>query len=142
MQDDRLRSSVGYALVRAFRKVNRVGNRALARHGLSAEQAHILFVLWSEGPMKIGELQHMLALSSGTLTGAIDRMEKAELVRRAPDPTDARSWRVEPASFDARRRRAIEATLASIEEEGFAPLSKRERQELRRLLALVGEGRD
>src|SRR5579883_2770839 len=120
MQDDRLRSSVGYALVRAFRTVNRASNRVLARHGLSAEQAHILFVLWSDGPMKVGALQRILALSSGTLTGALDRMEKAGLVRRAPDPADARAFRVEPVAFDARRRRAIEATLEGIEEECFA----------------------
>ena len=139
MQDDRLRSSVGYALVRAFRTVNRVSNRALARHGLSAEQAHILFVLWMEGPLKVGALQRTLALSSGTLTGALDRMEKAGLVRRTPDPEDARSFRVEPVAFDARRRRAIEATLEGIEEDGFAPLTRRERQELRRMLTLVAE---
>jgi DNA-binding MarR family transcriptional regulator len=139
MQDERLARSVGYALVRAFRTVNRASGRVLEPHGLSAEQAHILIVLWLEGPMKVGELQRVLALSSGTLTGALDRMDKAGLVRRIPDPEDGRAWRVEPAPFDARKRRAIESSLERIENECFASLSPRERAELLRLLNKVVE---
>jgi DNA-binding MarR family transcriptional regulator len=139
MQDDRLARSVGYALVRAFRTVNRASGRALQAHGLSAEQAHILLVLWLEGPMKVGELQRVLALSSGTLTGALDRMDKAGLVRRTPDPDDRRAWRVEPAPFDAKKRRAIEKTLEEMEDDSFSCLSAKERAELLRLLTKVAE---
>ena len=56
MQDNRLGDSLGYALVRLFRRVNRETGRALAPYKLSAEQAHILLVLWLDGPIKIGEL--------------------------------------------------------------------------------------
>ena len=52
-RDPRLRGSLGYALVRAFRAVNRASNRTLRPHGLSAEQAHILLVLWLEGAMRM-----------------------------------------------------------------------------------------
>jgi len=138
MQDDRVRSSLGYALVRAFRSVNRATSRALLPFELSSEQAHILLILWIEGPMKIGELQRVLSLSSGTLTGAIDRMDKAGLVRRVPDPIDGRAFRVEALAFDAKRRRAIESTLEGAETAAFAPLTPRERQELFRLLSKIG----
>lgn len=140
MQDDRVRSSLGNALVRLFRQVNRLHNRALQRHGLSAEQAHLLALLWIEGPKKIGELQRMLMLSSGTLTGAIDRMEQAGLVRRVPDPDDGRAYRVEPARFDARRQKAIEATIDETDDRCFAALTAAERQELLRLLTKATEG--
>jgi DNA-binding MarR family transcriptional regulator len=139
MQDERLARSLGYALVRTFRTVNRASGRALQPHSLSAEQAHILLVLWFEGPMKIGELQRVLALSSGTLSGALERMEKAGLVRRTPDPEDGRAWRVEAAPFDARKRRAIECTLEAMEERTFGCLTARERAELMRLLTKVAE---
>jgi DNA-binding MarR family transcriptional regulator len=142
MQDDRLQRSLGYALVRAFRKVNRATNRALLPHDLSSEQAHVLLVLWLEGPMQIGELQRILALSSGTLTGALDRMDKAGLVKRVRDPSDGRVWKIEPAPFDPRRRRAIENALTGIEERGFAPLTARERKELLRLLTKVAEAHE
>jgi DNA-binding MarR family transcriptional regulator len=131
---DKLERSLGYALVRAFRAANRAFNRALQPHGLSAEQAHILLALWIEGPMKVGELQKILALGSGTLTGALDRMEKAGLIRRVADPGDGRAWRVEPTSQDRRRRIAVEKTLEEVERETFQELTHGERAELLRLL--------
>jgi DNA-binding MarR family transcriptional regulator len=137
MQDKRLRESLGYALVRVFRQVNRATSRALASYELTAEQAHILLVLWFEGALKIGELQRVLMLSSGTLTGAVDRMEKAGLARRVADSNDRRAWKVEPLHVDARRRRGIEGALEAIEAECFGVLSNRERKELLRLLTKV-----
>ena len=137
MQDDRLKNSLGYALVRAFRMVNRASGRALQPFGLSPEQAHILLVLWNEGPMKVGELQRVLALGSATLTGALDRMEKANLVRRVSDKADGRAFRVEPVSFDPRKRAAIEKTLIEMEDACFGALSAREQKELMRLLTKI-----
>jgi DNA-binding MarR family transcriptional regulator len=139
MQDERLRAALGYALVRAFRRVNRAHNRALRPLGLSAEQAHILLVLWLEGPMKVGELQRTLALSSATLTGAIDRMQRSGLVRRVRDPEDGRAWILEPGGFDARQRRAVEATLVRTEDECFSALGERGRKQLLELLATVSD---
>jgi DNA-binding MarR family transcriptional regulator len=134
MQDIRLRDSLGYALVRLFRQVNRETGRALAPYRLSAEQAHILLLLWFEGPLKVGELQRLLTLSSGTLTGAVDRMEAAGLVVRVADPRDRRAWRIEPARFDPRRRSAIVRTLEEMEARSFGSLTAAERRELLRLL--------
>lgn len=137
MQDNRLARSLGYALVRAFRVVNRATNRAVRPLGMSAEQAHILLVLWFEGPMKIGELQRMLTLSSSTLTGAIDRMEKAGLVRRTPDPEDGRAWRIEPGAIESKTRRQMESVLTEMEEQCFAPLSATEKKQLFQLLEKI-----
>ena len=47
-----------------------------------------LMVLWLDGPKKVGALQKLLALSSPTLTGALDRMEAAGLVRRRRERRD------------------------------------------------------
>jgi DNA-binding MarR family transcriptional regulator len=135
LRDPRLRGSLGYALVRTFRAVNRASNRALRPLGLSAEQAHILLVLWLEGAMRMTELQRIVMLSSGTLTGAIDRMERAGMVRRVADAEDGRAWRVEPAASGSRR--AIEGVLETVEESSFAALTATERRELRRLLDKV-----
>jgi hypothetical protein len=62
--------------------------------------------------MRMTELQRIVMLSSGTLTGAIDRMERAGLVRRVADADDGRAWRIEPAAPDGRPRR-IEDALES-----------------------------
>ena len=133
MQDERLRASLGNALVRVFRLVNRMHNRALADLGLSAEQAHILSVLWVIGPMTMGQLQRQVALSSGTLTGAIDRMEREGLVARVPSPEDRRAVVLEPRV--AKRKRAqIEAAIEATEAACWDGLATADRKELLRLL--------
>ncbi|HEY3801677.1 MAG TPA: MarR family transcriptional regulator [Kofleriaceae bacterium] len=138
MQDDRLEQSISNALVRLFRLVNRIHNRGLRATGLSAEQAHILMILWVRGPMTIGALQKQLALSSATLTGAIDRMAADGLLRRVPSPEDRRAFVVEPR-ITAKRRAQIEAAVTATEERCVRALAKRDRSELRRLLEVCAD---
>ena len=135
MQDDPFEQSISNALVRLFRLFNRVHNRGLRATGLSAEQAHILMILWLRGPMTIGALQKQLALSSATLTGAIDRMEADGLLRRVPSPDDRRAFVVEPRAMP-KKRAQIEAAVTATEERCVRVLSKRDRAELLRLLEL------
>jgi DNA-binding MarR family transcriptional regulator len=71
------------------------------------------------------------------LTGAIDRMEKAELVSRVPDPDDGRAWRVQPAPATNRRRKEVESALEKLEDACFAALSASERKQLYNLLEKV-----
>jgi len=133
MQDDRLQSNLANAVVRLFRQVNRVHNRLFADHDVSAEQAHILLLLAVYGPMTIGRLQKLLSLSSATLTGAIDRLEAQELVRRIPSPHDGRAFVIE-LRLPARKRAQLEATVDKGEQRCFGALTSAERKELLRLL--------
>jgi len=133
MQDERLRASLGNALVRLFRLVNRVHNRKFQQAGVSAEQAHILTLLSIEGPLTIGRLQRLLALSSPTLTGAIDRLEAQELVRRVPSPDDRRAFVIEPR-VSAKKLAQLDAVIDDGDRTCFAALTAGERKELLRLL--------
>ena len=138
MRDIRLRDSLPHQLGRLFRQVARVHGRVVKRFEISAVQAHILSVLWLEGPMTMGELQAQLALGSSTLTGAIDRMERTGLVRREADPGDRRAVRLQPASWPARRKDALLEALSEAEESCFQALGAAERRELLRLLGKAG----
>jgi DNA-binding MarR family transcriptional regulator len=133
MQDVASEPHLAHAVARMFRLINRSANRTLADVQLSAEQAHLLSVLWELGPMTMGALQRTLALSSATLTGAIDRMEAQELVRRVPVPGDGRAWVIEPR-VPPRRRDKIQAAVERVEARCFATLSGPERRDLARLL--------
>ncbi len=133
MQTDRLRTSLPHALVRLFRMMNREHNRAFQATGISAEQAHVLSVLWELGPMTIGELQRHLALSSPTLTGAIDRMIEQDLVRRVKSPDDRRTTYVEPIENPGLRR-TVTKVIEDTEARCFGALSAAERRDLLRLL--------
>ncbi len=128
------RNSLANAVVRLFRQINRIHNKTLKDLGLSALQAHILVILWLEGPLTIGELQAILSLGGSTLTGAIDRMEKAGLARRMPVSGDRRAFLLEPADWDQARREEVFDALAAAEEACFVGLNPEEREELLRLL--------
>ena len=137
IQEKALRDSTAHTLARAFRHFNRAFGRALERFGLSGEQAHILTVLWVQGPKTIGDLQRALALSSPTLTGAIRRMEDAGLVRREPNAKDRRSWRIVPVEWDEGRKHDMFAAIVGVETAGFSALSRAEQKTLRGLLTRV-----
>jgi DNA-binding MarR family transcriptional regulator len=133
MQDDRLRESLANAVVRLFRIVNRTHNRVIKPAGVSAEQAHVLTILDQLGPMTIGQLQQMLALSSPTLTGAIDRLEAQGLVRRKRSDDDQRAFVVE-ALLPGKKRTQILAAIDEGDKLCFGMLEPKERKELLRLV--------
>ncbi len=137
-----LERSVANELGRAFRRLNRTVSAALRGHGLSAIQANILITLWARGPTPIGELQKAMGLSSSAFTGALDRMEAAERVRRVPSPSDRRSLLVEPARWPASRKGAVIEALLDAEDEFLAPLDAAERSSLLELLRKLATGEE
>lgn len=62
----------------------------LRGHNLSVAQWRTLAVLEAKGRATIGELAHFAMMEQSTLSRHIDRMEKAELVRRGRTRTDGR----------------------------------------------------
>ena len=112
----------------------RTYNRALQPFEISSVQAHILATLWIEGSMTIGELQARLMLGSSTLTGAVDRMERAGLLKRTPVEGDRRAYRLMPVTWSARKAEGLMETLAKTEDEVFRGLTVAERRTLSSLL--------
>src|SRR5262245_44260374 len=60
------------------------------RLGVSATDVKCYSILRQTGPITAGELAERTGLTTGAITGVIDRLERAELVRRARDPHDRR----------------------------------------------------
>jgi DNA-binding MarR family transcriptional regulator len=135
-----LGQSVGYELGRAFRRLNRHVSAAVRPHGISASQVNILLTLWAHGTLPVGELQELLAFSSSAFTGALDRMERAGLLRRLPSPSDRRSLLVEPARWPGGRRVELIDALVAAEDEFLAGLTRPERARLLELLRKIGRG--
>ena len=124
-------------LGKLFRVMARRYNKALARFDITSVQAHILATLWVDSPgggMTIGELQARLMLGSSTLTGAIDRMERAHLLERRPVEGDRRAYRLVPVTWPAKKAEALMETLAKTEDEVFRGLTGAERRTLGLLL--------
>lgn len=109
--------------------VDRVGKRlstatilfhaaVAARIGLGPTDAKCSTLL-AAGPVTAGELASMTGLTTGAITGVIDRLEAAGIARRIVDPSDRRRVIVERVP-DLRRDRELELL--------FAPMAKAIRQ--------------
>jgi DNA-binding MarR family transcriptional regulator len=66
-------------------------NQAIAdRLGLGITDLHCTNLLAIEGPMTAGRLAVLMGITTGAVTGVLDRLERAGMVRREPDPADRR----------------------------------------------------
>ena len=63
---------------------------AAATYGLGVTDMKTLSALQQEGAMTAGQLAKRLSLTTGAVTNVIDRLERQNFVKRAPDPTDRR----------------------------------------------------
>ena len=86
--------------------------------GLNATDWDCLDVLDWTGPITAGELARRVGITSGAITGAIDRLETLGLVNRGADPNDRRKVIVRLADYDVIRSLATGRPLT----EGFGAL--------------------
>lgn len=63
---------------------------AAARLHINASDLRQLHLLVTNGALTAGQLAEMSGLTTGGITGSIDRLARAGFVRREPDPTDRR----------------------------------------------------
>ena len=64
--------------------------------GINRTDARCLDILDQHGRMSAGDLAQESRLTTGAITAVIDRLERAGLARRVPDPADRRRVLVEP----------------------------------------------
>ena len=64
--------------------------------GINRTDARCMDILDQHGSMSAGDLAEASRLTTGAITAVIDRLERARLARRVPDPSDRRRVLVEP----------------------------------------------
>ena len=70
-------------------------NMAAERLGVNRTDLHCLNIIQNAGGLTAGELAAESGLTTGAVTGVIDRLERAGFARRVPDPEDRRRVKVE-----------------------------------------------
>jgi DNA-binding MarR family transcriptional regulator len=76
---------------------------------------------------KPSDLAQSSLITSGAMTARLDRLERARLIRRVPDPTDRRAVRVHlTEAGDELAEQALDAVIAA-DEAFLEPLSQRRR---------------
>lgn len=119
---------------RKIREVTRLtlvfSDRMASRLGVSATDLECLNLL-SAGEVTAGSLAASTGLTSGAITGAIDRLERAGLVERRKDDTDRRkvivaekssTWRTHPSS--TLMRKSVAGVLTSYDDGQLAFLER------------------
>ena len=105
--------------------------------GVSPPRLSALSVVVFAGPIGIGALAAAEGVAAPTMTRLVDGLERDGLVRRRPDPADARGVLVEPTATGKRiltkGRRQRVRTLA----EGLAGLTSEELADVRRGAELI-----
>jgi MarR family 2-MHQ and catechol resistance regulon transcriptional repressor len=125
-------------LARCYRAVSQIAERSIAEAGLCLSDFATLEALLHKGPLTITEIQAKVLLASGSMTAAVDRLEKKGLVTRRATPIDRRAKVLE---LTPEGRRVVEAAFRRHAEEleaGMAGLNVTEKRQLYGLLKKLG----
>jgi DNA-binding MarR family transcriptional regulator len=127
-------------VTRLARHLERQRSAVFARHDLETWTFDVLSALRRSDPphdLSPGQLLAQTLVTSGTMTNRIDRLETRGLVRRRPDPTDARSVRVQLTAAGRKRVDLALRDLAGREDALLASLDTGQRTILAGLLRRV-----
>ncbi|KRF40296.1 hypothetical protein ASG96_05205 [Terrabacter sp. Soil810] len=95
----------------ALRELILAGERyriAVAAHlDLTVNESRAISYLLARGPMGQTDLATELGLTTSSTTTLVDRLERREMVRRVPDPSDRRRSTVEIPESGVRRLREV-----------------------------------
>ena len=125
-------------LWKASRAVEARARRSVEATGLCLSDFGVLEALLHKGPLPISALGKKVLLTSGSITTAVDRLERGGLVKRANAPTDRRSRIVHLTPVGSKLIRRVFAEHARDMEHAFSTLTKSERAAIGNLLRKLG----
>lgn len=125
-------------LWKAAKAVERVDLASIADTGLQLSEFTIMEVLLHKGPLSINAIGEKVLLTSGSMTAAINRLEKKGFVRRIQDRADGRVFFVHLTTIGRTVIKKAYAKHAANLEYVTAVLSPQEQDELVRLLKKIG----
>lgn len=127
-------------VTRLARHLERQRSVVFARHDLETWTFDVLSALRRAGPpceLSPGQLLADTLVTSGTMTNRLNHLEQRGLVRRTPDPKDARSVRIRLTASGRRRVDGAVKDLVLREDALLGGLSADQRSALATLLKVV-----
>ena len=126
-------------LWKAARAVGSYAERSVAGLGLCGSDFAVLEALLHKGELPVNEIGRKVLLTSGSITVAVDRLEKKGLVERHSSGADRRA-RIVHLTKEGRKliTRAYAEHAADMERLASASLTTAERKTLIRLLKKIG----
>ncbi|MEV0253405.1 MarR family transcriptional regulator [Streptomyces sp. NPDC050732] len=122
-------------LLRLTRRLQRIQKRHLVPIGITPAQSRLLRTLAHyETPPRMADLAERLEVVPRAVTTLVDGLEAADLVRRAPDPTNRRVIRIELTDAGLKALGELRGARRAAAEDILAPLDTEQRAQLGVLL--------
>jgi DNA-binding MarR family transcriptional regulator len=125
---------VSHAVFRLARAHKELAGRLLRDIGLYPGQELLLMQLWEAGPQRQVDLLRTLGSDAATMTRSVQRLERAGLVSRSRNATDARSVIVTATAASEPLRAAVEQAWRTLEESTTGGADQQDRAEAVALL--------
>src|SRR6266849_6364810 len=112
--------------MKSYRVLSLLAERSIAKTGLCLTDFAALEALLHKGPLTISQIQEKVRLASGSMTAAVDRLEKLGLILRKSSPTDRRARVLELTAQGKRLAASCVERHAKDLEELMSTLSEKE----------------
>ena len=125
-------------LARCHRALNQLAERSIEEAGLCLTDFAALEALLHKGPLTITEIHSKVPLALGSMTAAVDRLEKKGLIIRTSARDDRRA---KVLKLTSEGRRVVEAAFsrhAAELEAAMVVLNASEKRQLHRMLKKLG----
>lgn len=119
-------------MMRSYRALSLLAEQSIAQAGLGLSDFAALEALLHKGPLRISQIQEKVGLASGSMTAAVDRLERLGLVVRKASRDDRRARVVEltpqgrrlAAACFERHAKDLEALMSALSEKEMLQLYK------------------
>jgi DNA-binding MarR family transcriptional regulator len=132
-----VRATLLQELEEAMRRSSAQGQTVANVAGIANSDLECMDILYLEGRVTAGRLAEVTGLTTGAITGVVDRLEKVGLVRRERDETDRRKVFIAVVPETAMKIGQLYVPMQQAMEKVWSAYSD---EELRLLLRFANEG--
>lgn len=124
---------------KAYKSIEKIDRESIVDTGLNLSDFTIMEAVLHKGPLHVNTIGKKVLLTSGSMTAAVNRLEKKGFVKRLQDPSDRRYFYVHLTKSGRKIiSQAYEKHKLNLEKI-VEVLTPKERAELVRLLRKIGQ---
>ncbi|QCR33482.1 MarR family winged helix-turn-helix transcriptional regulator [Lysinibacillus sp. SGAir0095] len=132
-----LKDCINFLLSASQNKVFKFFSKLLEDYGVTPAQYGVLNCLWKEGQLSPKQIGEMVYLEAPTVSGILDKMQKAGLIERSIDPKNRRNVLVMATQKSKEIRNEVEAATIKLNNKVFQNLADSDIEVLKKALEVI-----
>ena len=132
-----LKECINFLLSVSQNKVFKYFSKLLEEYGLTPAQYGVLNCLWREGQLSPKQIGELVYLEAPTVSGILDKMQKADLIERSVDPKNRRNVLVVATQKSTEIRGKVEAATIKLNNTVLQNLSDSDKVVLKKALDTI-----